>query len=171
MTDDDGTVVAFPIPAHKRSRNEVDAKFDELPLRVAPYSKVCDHKSSIVDAKARTLTCSKCGVPLDPFDVLGNLAYQHERYVRLTHELMKDVDDLARKKRQLERDEQNAKSRIRTAYKTLNRSTGERAALEAAAAAFVDRHTHLEWEFMPADIKEKQIERIRPSCLAYAAAL
>lgn len=43
-----------------------------------PYSDICKHEKALIDHDARTVTCEKCGVQLDPFERLWKIAnYGH----------------------------------------------------------------------------------------------
>jgi hypothetical protein len=52
----------------------------ENPLKLAEHTPMfCSHESISIDKHARSITCTKCGANLDPFDFLAKSAATVER--------------------------------------------------------------------------------------------
>lgn len=166
MTDENENVLDFPVPAWRRSQNEVDAEFDEQPLRLTRRDyEACRHRQSVVDQAARTVTCATCKVSLDALDVLADIAAEPQRLIDGIKWARKEVAELDQRKADLERWERNAKSRIRTA----RRGRDDLAAMEAAARAHLEPGTA--WGSPSPERLDVLIARLRPACEAYLAAL
>jgi len=120
MSDDttgaDTNVVSLPIGDQRRERNLRESEIAELPIGRAPYKLgTCRHEHSVVDVRARTLTCGSCNVPLDPIDVLDRIAYEFAAPLRKAQDAEQRFRDLQASLGRLEREERNAKARVRTA--------------------------------------------------------
>ena len=94
---------------------------------------VCKHRRTWINPEARTLECRDCGVPVDPFEFIAHLASVGERLVEQRARLRFDVKHLHEEKLDLERQERNAKSRLRNARKRCRAVDGH--ALAAAVEA------------------------------------
>lgn len=118
MTDDDN-LIPFPVPPHLRKKNEIEAQLDEIPVRPKKrdYMKPppCRHNRSTVSKEERTVHCRDCGVPLDALDVLASLAWEYERWAQQLVQLRVDVKSLSETLVDLQRQERNAKARVRAA--------------------------------------------------------
>jgi FtsZ-binding cell division protein ZapB len=177
--DDDGFGVLIPLPGalHRKAQNERSQAFDDLTVRPKPFTggkRECDHRRSWVDVRARRLFCRDCEVELDPIDVLGRLASRREHEVRTVLTLRYEIDRLTETKAKLEREERNAKSRIRNARKRRD----DRDALIAAAVQFrseagVSRGIggYRGWDELNDAQRERVIEYVRQIVEAYAGAL
>lgn len=113
VTDD---VIPFPGSADY-ARNRIAAELDELPVRTDRSGSGCDHRRIFVNEAARTLVCRDCDVPVDPIEALAKIARDRERYVFTRKQLRSDIERLQERLGRLERDEANAKARIRRAEK------------------------------------------------------
>jgi len=166
--EDERLADVIPLPrALGYAQNEVEAKLDELPVRLSEKPRACDHRGSVVDASARTLTCRSCGVALDPIDVLSKLARSRESLVSQGVFLRRQVDSLRETVATLERAERNAKARIRNA----RRRRGDEWAVEVACMAIYDGQHYQRWEALPESLRESRRREFRPGLEAYAAAL
>lgn len=50
----------------------------------------CQHKTAVVDANARTVICERCGVALDPIQVLVKIAYEDRKLDERVELIRKD---------------------------------------------------------------------------------
>ena len=130
--DHDDNVVPFPRSPHERAHNDREAALEQEPVRPQRTPSPCRHDASFVDMRARTVNCRRCGVALDPIDVLHSLAVHRERLIMRGRALRHEVEYLTEQLDRLKRLEVNAKARIRTARKRRD----DRHALIAAAEQF-----------------------------------
>lgn len=170
--DEDDDAVVVPLRrADVRDRNAREAQLEELLVRpVEPWTKPlgtpeCKHRTSTVDEQARTLTCRKCGVPLDPFRVIGQLANEGERLVKDAQRWAEERDRLHRLVADLERQERNAKSRVRAARKRRN----DEPAMRAAARALYNGRSHRDWDHLSPEYQAEATRLIRDAVEAYIA--
>lgn len=125
-------VIALPSATPQaRAQNADDAALDALGVRheLTPdgYAKVshCWHQEYpvLVDHKGRRCTCKGCGAELDPYDVLEQVARRNAQVVDQRRRLRHEIARLSERKADLEREERNAKARIRSAKKRAGLST------------------------------------------------
>ncbi|EJC7863893.1 hypothetical protein M0P80_003035 [Escherichia coli] len=77
--------------------------------------KQCRHARITVSEISRTLTCSLCGTVLDPFELILERARNAENIVHEIKRLYKKREALRESVAGLEREEKNAKARLRSA--------------------------------------------------------
>lgn len=75
----------------------------------------CKHKAVEVDEKGRIILCLQCGCAVDPFQYVLQCATDGEAVVREIQQLHNRRDELREVVANLEREEKNAKSRLRSA--------------------------------------------------------
>lgn len=96
MTDDKRPDnVVYLHRAEDRPASQGNRKYPLKNRRYAP--NVCQHNDQIVDKSARTVECGKCGVLLDPIDVIHGYALDPEwiEYSRKERkELEQTIEDL-----------------------------------------------------------------------------
>lgn len=113
MSDDKSPGNVFYLHrAEDRPANQGDRKYPLKNRRYAP--NVCQHYEQVIDERARTVECGKCGVLLDPIDVIQGYALDpewidHARKERKELEqtivdLKDQIAKLRATKRRLERD-------------------------------------------------------------------
>lgn len=128
---DDGNVVSLPVGDARRKHNQRESEIAELPIGRAQFTAgICRHAHSVVDARARTVKCDSCGVPIDPIDLLDRIAHEFATPLRKVQEAERRVRDMQENIGRLEREERNAKARVRTARKQALKF--DAAAVEAA---------------------------------------
>lgn len=138
---DDGNVISLPFTDAKREHNQRESELAELPVGRAPYSLgTCKHERSVVDARARTVKCSSCNVDMDPIEVLDRIAHDFAEPLRLAQQAHKRRRELQESIGRLEREERNAKARLRTARKQALKFDGP-----AIDAALVERYSLARW--------------------------
>ncbi|EEZ9716347.1 hypothetical protein IM098_003666 [Escherichia coli] len=76
---------------------------------------LCRHARTTVSEINRTLTCSLCGAVLDPFEFILDRARNAENIVHEINRLHKKREALRESVAGLEREEKNAKARLRSA--------------------------------------------------------
>lgn len=152
-----------------RQQNEHVDALEQLPVRHTPRPAydACRHKRTWIDTGARKLTCRDCDVEVDPIDVLSMLAGDREFYVNQARYLRRDVKRVTAELRELERQERNAKSRIRNARKR----RGDRHALVAAAQAGVATGGYRQWDELSDGQRGVVLDKVRTIVEAYAGAL
>lgn len=77
--------------------------------------KRCKHGAVIVEEAERILRCTQCGIVLDPFEHILAVAYAGESIVTEITKLYERQDELREAVTNLEREEKNAKARLRSA--------------------------------------------------------
>lgn len=77
--------------------------------------KYCKHSQTQISEANRTLTCRQCGSILDPFEVILDRARNGENIVFEIKALYAKRDELREAVANLEREEKNAKARLRSA--------------------------------------------------------
>lgn len=77
--------------------------------------KRCKHGAVIVEEAERVLRCTQCGIVLDPFEYILACAYNGEMVVTEIAKLHERRDELREAVANLEREERNAKARLRSA--------------------------------------------------------
>lgn len=77
--------------------------------------KICNHWKTQISEINRTLVCLQCGLTLDPFDVILERSRNGENIIKDIKELYKRRDELRESVANLEREEKNAKARLRSA--------------------------------------------------------
>lgn len=148
--------------------NEREAALDELPVRTErDKPSDCDHRRTWVNEAARTLTCRDCDCAVDPISTLAQLARNREFYVTQARWLRNDLDRVRRELTDLERQERNAKARIRNARKRRD----DEHALIAAATAGVAVGGYRPWEQLNDEQRRVVLEKVRTVVEAYAGAL
>lgn len=75
----------------------------------------CKHKAVEVDEKGRMILCLQCGCAVDPFQYVLQCATDGEAVVREIQQLYNRRDELREAVANLEREEKNAKARLRSA--------------------------------------------------------
>lgn len=76
--------------------------------------KHCKHGAVIVEEAERVLRCTQCGIVLDPFEHILACAYNGEMVVAEIAKLHKRRNELHEAVANLEREERNAKARLRS---------------------------------------------------------
>lgn len=163
--DYDANVIPFPRGQFEKRQNEREAALDELPVRLGREPRACRHERSTVDAAARTLVCRDCEVSLDPIDVLASLAQRREQLVNTGRMLRSEVDHLRDRVAELERQERNAKSRIKRA-----RTSSPYAPAIEEAAKQVGIRRNENWDGMPNGRRLRLIEEARAVVEEFVAA-
>lgn len=77
--------------------------------------KYCKHNQTQISEANRTLICRQCGSMLDPFEVILDRARNGENIVSEIKSLYAKRDELRQAVANLEREEKNAKARLRAA--------------------------------------------------------
>lgn len=77
--------------------------------------KCCQHISTTISEVNRTITCKRCGLALDPFELVLDRARNGENIVTEIKSLYAKRDALREAVAKLEREEKNAKARLRAA--------------------------------------------------------
>lgn len=77
--------------------------------------KYCKHSQTQISEVNRTLVCLQCGSMLDPFDVILDRARNGENIVFEIKRLYAKREELRESVSNLEREEKNAKARLRSA--------------------------------------------------------
>lgn len=83
--------------------------------RKSTGQKYCKHSQTQISEASRTLVCRQCGSMLDPFEVILDRARNAENIVLEIKSLYAKRDELRESVANLEREEKNAKSRLRSA--------------------------------------------------------
>ncbi|EPO5058766.1 hypothetical protein ACUBON_002226 [Escherichia coli] len=83
--------------------------------RKSGEQKYCQHIRTTISEVNRTITCNRCGLALDPFELVLDRARNGENIVSEIKSLYAKRDALREAVAQLEREEKNAKSRLRAA--------------------------------------------------------
>lgn len=76
--------------------------------------KYCKHNQTQISEANRTLICRQCGSMLDPFEVILDRARSGENIVSEIKSLYAKRDELRESVANLEREEKNAKARLRS---------------------------------------------------------
>lgn len=77
--------------------------------------KCCQHICTTISEVNRTITCKRCGLALDPFELVLDRARNGENIVTEIKSLYAKRDALREAVAKLEREEKNAKARLRAA--------------------------------------------------------
>lgn len=111
MDDNSDNVVQLvqPKPDEKKLLNVV------ITDRASAGQKYCKHRQSQISEAKRTLICLDCGAALDPFEVILERARNGEHIVYEIQSLYAKRDELRESVANLEREEKNAKARLRSA--------------------------------------------------------
>lgn len=166
---DDGNVISLPVGDKRREHNQRESEIAELPVARARWSMSdCEHLHSIVNARARTVTCDSCGVTLDPITVLDRIAHEFAEPLRRAQEADKRRRDLQESIGRLEREERNAKARVRTARA---RALEFDAAAVLAAARAAYRSYGRSFDEIPEDQQQRVIASWSASIEAYIGML
>lgn len=97
-------------------RGRIRAAQSTDPMFTRPEHRTsCAHRNTIIDARQRIVSCTKCGDLLDPFDVLNEVANAELRWTAATDRAERQARDATRRLADVERQEANAKARVRTA--------------------------------------------------------
>ena len=99
----------------KRQRDEEKLLNIVVTDRKEYSQKRCKHGAVIVEEAERVLRCTQCGVVLDPFEHILSVAYAGEAVVTEITKLYERRDELREAVANLEREEKNAKARLRAA--------------------------------------------------------
>ncbi|EFB9701793.1 hypothetical protein [Escherichia coli] len=75
--------------------------------------KCCQHFRTTISEVNRTITCKRCGLALDPFELVLDRARNGENIVSEIKSLYTKRDALREAVAKLEREEKNAKARLR----------------------------------------------------------
>lgn len=176
MPEDDDNVVPFPRPAWEQTANAREAERDEAPLRLRRpgKEKTCEHRNSWVDVQARRLHCRDCGVELDPYTVLAQIADRRESLIRRAQHYRGEISRLQERVDALTKAEKNAKARIRGA----RRRRDDRDALIAAASVVPEHQVvavriggYQPWEKLGEGQREVVLGYVRLMIEAYHGAL
>lgn len=84
---------------------------EKLPLHTKILAPLCLHSGSYIDVRARAVSCQKCGVQLDPFEVLDKIAREADWVLALRrerHDLATEVDALKVEVRKLKAQKKRA---------------------------------------------------------------
>lgn len=109
-TDDLANVVQLVQPD-----NEERKLLNIVPTNIKTYQqKRCKHVL-MVNEENRTITCTNCGVVVDPFNYILERAINAEHIVTEIETLYARVKELRSNVANLEREEKNAKARLRSA--------------------------------------------------------
>lgn len=102
---------------------------------------ICDHArhAASVSDRERRVYCSGCNVELDPIDVLTRFAQDSQNIVSRRRRLHREIDGLTHRLGELQRDERNTKSRLRTAKKRLLAATVDLSARTGFGTDELDR--------------------------------
>ncbi|WP_395303417.1 hypothetical protein [Enterobacter sp. ECC-019] len=82
--------------------------------RKSAGQKYCKHNQTQISEANRTLICLQCGSMLDPFEVILDRARNGENIVFEIKSLYAKRDELRESVANLEREEKNAKARLRS---------------------------------------------------------
>lgn len=175
MTEDDpgelASVTLLPTAtARNRERNADAEELEALAVTKAPWSPgTCRHRNSIVDPDARTLRCKRCGVDLDPIEVLDDVARFLAEDVLTRQLLTKQIEKLRGELTELQRLERNAKSRLAAARR---RALGlDIEAVLAAARSAEGIGGYRRWEDLSEPQREVVAQRTSRVIEAYCGAL
>nr|EDZ9938210.1 hypothetical protein [Salmonella enterica subsp. enterica serovar Nessziona] len=83
--------------------------------RKSGEQKCCQHIRTTISEVNRTITCKRCGLALDPFELVLDRARNGENIVSEIKSLYARRDALRESVAKLEREEKNAKARLRAA--------------------------------------------------------
>lgn len=83
--------------------------------RKSGEQKCCQHIRTTISEVNRTITCNRCGLALDPFELVLDRARNGENIVSEIKSLYAKRDALREAVAKLEREEKNAKARLRAA--------------------------------------------------------
>ncbi|ENO4741817.1 hypothetical protein ACBM87_004768, partial [Shigella dysenteriae] len=83
--------------------------------RKSVEQKCCQHIRTTISEVNRTITCNRCGLALDPFELVLDRARNGENIVSEIKSLYAKRDALREAVAKLEREEKNAKARLRAA--------------------------------------------------------
>lgn len=110
----DGDVHVFPITREiARRLDERDGPDAPVLSAPPPEPGACKHPRATLDVDARRLSCSVCDQTLDPFAWIDALASDWDGYVRRWRLARDRVRDLEKLVADLERQEKNARARVR----------------------------------------------------------
>lgn len=123
MSDDEGKriegfgqVVQLPTkPAELRPKGDYPFQL------IVNRDGYCAHASRLVCHYARTVECKKCGAKLDPFDVLMEVARDHNRWETSYRTLAADIRAAESRIKLLKRLEENARARAKRLGHALSR--------------------------------------------------
>lgn len=102
QVDERGRIRASPID---------DPMFVKAPLP----DRWCHHHRTYIDASHRLVSCRDCGMLIDPFDALNDIA-NHQIRLRVTADhAQRESDARAKSLAKVKREEDNAKARVRAA--------------------------------------------------------
>lgn len=109
-TDDLANVVQLVQPD-----NEERKLLNIVPTNLKTYQqKHCKHTIEVSEVE-RTITCVRCGCVVDPFEFILERAHNGERIVTEIEALAARLKELRSNVANLEREEKNAKARLRSA--------------------------------------------------------
>ncbi|EDX6130936.1 hypothetical protein CER61_002472 [Salmonella enterica] len=83
--------------------------------RKSGEQKCCQHIRTTISEVNRTIICNRCGLALDPFELVLDRARNGENIVSEIKSLYARRDALRESVAKLEREEKNAKARLRAA--------------------------------------------------------
>ncbi|EDI0784970.1 hypothetical protein CC851_24065 [Salmonella enterica subsp. enterica serovar Kasenyi] len=83
--------------------------------RKSGAQKCCQHIRTTISEVNRTIICNRCGLALDPFELVLDRARNGENIVSEIKSLYARRDALRESVAKLEREEKNAKARLRAA--------------------------------------------------------
>ncbi|BBW76125.1 hypothetical protein THOKLE011_24150 [Klebsiella michiganensis] len=103
------------MPLVQRQRDEEKLLNIVVTDRKECSQRRCKHRAVIVEEAERVLRCTQCRVVLDPFEHILAVAYDGESIVTEITKLYERRDELREAVANLEREEKNAKARLRSA--------------------------------------------------------
>jgi hypothetical protein len=95
----------------------------------------CKHVQTQISETNRTIVCKQCGVIIDPFELVLDRAKNGENIVAEIKRLYTKRDELRESVANLEREEKNAKARLRSARTGILFAENDLKNVEAASAA------------------------------------
>lgn len=105
-------------------QNEAMAEFDEAPVRSNPTYDSCRHWRTWIDGPQRRVTCRDCEAELDPYEVLEKLARAHASLIATARRYRAEIQTTSKSLAKLERQERNAKARVKRARDWLRENAG-----------------------------------------------
>lgn len=111
MSSDDHQVVKYTRPAESEFKPALRHRVRQ---KHGISINTCEHLEVEVDREARTVTCGKCGVAMDPIQCLINIAY-HERLLDERIEIIRKYESECRRKAAAKEAESSASAARRIA--------------------------------------------------------
>lgn len=112
MMDDDNDNVIHLVQPKSEEEKLLNVSITD---RKSTGQKYCKHSQTKISEVNRTLICLQCGSMLDPFDLILERARNAENIVFEIKRLYARCEELRESVASLEREEKNAKARLRSA--------------------------------------------------------